>query len=72
MRVPEMTIRAKGQAIILRTATEQDAQMLIDYLKKTCAETCICGIQKNPHSSSAISPQSSDLAQSSSSTARCA
>ncbi len=39
MRVPEMTIRAKGQAIILRTATEQDAQMLIDYLKKTCAET---------------------------------
>ena len=39
MKVPEMTIHAKGREIVLRTATEQDAQMLIDYLKKTCAET---------------------------------
>lgn len=39
MRVPEMTIYVNGREIVLRTATEQDAQMLIDYLKKTCAET---------------------------------
>lgn len=39
MRVPEMTIYVNGREIVLRTAIEQDAQLLIDYLKKTCAET---------------------------------
>ena len=39
MRVPEMEIYAREKKIALRNAGEQDAQLLLDYMKKTSEET---------------------------------
>ena len=39
MRIENERIELNGRELFLRNATEEDAQMLIDYLKVTCGET---------------------------------
>lgn len=39
MRIENERIMLNGKELLLRTACEEDAQMLIDYLKTTCGET---------------------------------
>lgn len=39
MEISDLTIKAGKKEILLRNATEEDAQMLIHYLKVTCGET---------------------------------
>lgn len=39
MLIKDEIVNVKGREILLRNATEEDAQMLIDYLKVTCGET---------------------------------
>lgn len=39
MRIENEKIELNGSELLLRNATEEDAQMLIDYLKVTCGET---------------------------------
>lgn len=39
MIIKSETIDLNGRELVLRNATEDDAQMLLDYLKTTCGET---------------------------------
>lgn len=39
MRIENEMINLNGRELLFRNATEEDAQMLIDYLKETCGET---------------------------------
>ncbi len=39
MRINEDIIKIKGHDLLLRNATEEDAEMLLKYLKTTCGET---------------------------------
>lgn len=39
MLINDEIINLKGKELLFRNATEEDAQMLIDYLKVTCGET---------------------------------
>ena len=39
MKIQDIRIEHKGHELLLRNAREEDAQMLINYLKVTCAET---------------------------------
>ena len=39
MQIEPETIIVNGKSLLLRTAVEEDAQMLLDYLKTTCGET---------------------------------
>ena len=39
MLINNEIINVKGKELLLRNATEEDAQILIDYLKVTCGET---------------------------------
>lgn len=39
MLIKDEIVKVKGKELLLRNATEDDAQMLIDYLKITCGET---------------------------------
>lgn len=39
MRIPDTSIFVNGKEIILRNAEQNDAQMLINYLRTTCGET---------------------------------
>lgn len=39
MLINDEIINVKGKELLFRNATEEDAQMLIDYLKVTCGET---------------------------------
>lgn len=39
MRIPNTTVHANGKKILLRNAEQEDAQMLINYLRTTCGET---------------------------------
>lgn len=39
MKIDNIKIDLKGHELILRNATEDDAEMLIEYLKVTSAET---------------------------------
>lgn len=39
MTVDEKIVKINGHELLLRTATKEDASMLLDYLKTTCGET---------------------------------
>lgn len=39
MRIDDIKIMMNGKELLLRSATEEDAQMLLDYIKVTCGET---------------------------------
>lgn len=39
MRIEDERVIVKGKELLLRNATEEDAEMLIDYLKTVCGET---------------------------------
>ena len=39
MYIEEYVIQLDGTELRLRNAREEDAEMLIDYLKQTCGET---------------------------------
>lgn len=39
MRIKEETVVIRGKEVLLRNPEEDDAQMLLDYLKITCGET---------------------------------
>lgn len=39
MRINEKIVNVRGHELLLRNATEDDAEMLLDYLRVTCGET---------------------------------
>lgn len=39
MRINEEIVNVRGHELLLRNATEDDAEMLLDYLRVTCGET---------------------------------
>lgn len=47
MRIEDEKVIIKGREVLFRNATEEDAQILLDYLKVTCGETRY--LVKEPH-----------------------